>query len=94
MICLQKLYAQNRFSSNMQKDAAVCLAKSFMPHIARDWHSTKNRRLRPDEVYKESTKKVWWKCSQCGYEWFGSVRGRTVNGIGCKKCHRNNPFIL
>jgi hypothetical protein len=54
----------------------------------------KNRRMRPDEVYKESTKKVWWKCTQCGYEWFGSIRGRTVNGIGCKKCHRNNPFIL
>lgn len=67
---------------------------SRMPHIARDWHSIKNRRMRPDEVYKESTKKVWWKCTQCGYEWFGSIRGRTVNGIGCKKCHRNNPFIL
>lgn len=67
---------------------------SCMPHIARDWYGTKNRRLRPDEVYKESTKKVWWKCSQCGYEWFGSNRGRTVNGIGCKKCHRNNSFIV
>ena len=67
---------------------------SCMPHISRDWHNSKNRRLRPDEVYKESTKKVWWKCSQCGYEWFGSIRGRTVNGIGCKKCHRNNSFTL
>ena len=35
---------------------------SCMPHIARDWHGTKNRRLSPDDVYKESTKKVWWKC--------------------------------
>ncbi len=67
---------------------------SHMPHIARDWHSTKNRRMRPDEVYKESTKKVWWKCSRCGHEWFGSIRGRTVNGTGCKKCHRNDNFIL
>lgn len=67
---------------------------SRMPHIAREWHDTKNRRLRPDEVYTESTKKVWWRCSCCGHEWFGSIRGRTVNGTGCKKCHRNAPFIL
>lgn len=67
---------------------------SCVPLVAREWHKTKNRRLKPDEVYKESTKKVWWKCSVCGYEWFGSVRGRTVNGIGCQKCHRNGPFIL
>ena len=66
---------------------------SCMPHIARDWHGTKNRRLSPDDVYKESTKKVWWKCYRCGYAWFGSVRRRTVNGIGCKKCHRNDPFM-
>ena len=73
---------------------------SRMPYIARDWHSTKNRRMRPDEVYKESTKKVWWKCTQCGYEWFGSIRGRTVNGIVCKSARgtirlycKNSPDI-
>ena len=30
-------------------------------------------------------KKVWWKCSVCGYEWKTAISART-RGIGCPAC--------
>ena len=62
--------------------------------ICKEWHPTRNRKLTPDKLYKEATRKVWWKCSKCRYEWFGSVKGRTVDGVGCKKCRKNREFDL
>ena len=56
------------------------------PAVASEWHPTKNRRKSPDSVYKYSTKKVWWKCSRCGHEWYATVRSRAFNEIGCPAC--------
>lgn len=64
--------------------------KSCYPEKCLDWHPTRNRRKRPDKVYKETTDKHWWKCSECGYEWYASVRSRTVDEIGCPRCRKNN----
>ena len=33
------------------------------PEIAKEWHTTKNKTLTPDQVYYASTEKVCWKCS-------------------------------
>lgn len=55
------------------------------PEIAKDWHHTKNLTLKPTDVSKGSTKHVWWKCSDCGYEW-ESIPGRRTCGYGCKQC--------
>lgn len=67
---------------------------SRYPEIARDWHPRKNRKLMPDRVYKETTRKVWWKCTNCGHEWFGAVRARTVDSVGCEKCHPRLEYDL
>ena len=61
--------------------------------IALEWHPTKNRRKKPDKVYKETTDKYWWKCPECGHEWYASVRSRTVDEIGCRKCREKAPII-
>src|SRR3990167_4522119 len=39
----------------------VLLSKSH-PHLAREWHPTKNGNLTPFDVTAGSHKKVWWKC--------------------------------
>ena len=59
---------------------------SRYPSIAEEWHPTKNRKRTPANTVYVSTKKVWWKCNKCGHEWYASVRGRTLNEIGCPKC--------
>ena len=51
------------------------------PHLASEWHPTKNAGLTPDKVTPGSNKKVWWKC-KFGHEWRASV----VNRKGCPYC--------
>ena len=68
--------------------------ESRYPETSKDWHPKKNRKLKPDRVYHQSTRKVWWKCAVCGYEWFGSIRARTVDGVDCKRCLRNKSIDL
>lgn len=58
------------------------------PEIAAEWNYNLNT-LKPENVVEFSTKKVYWKCSSCGYgengEWFSSVFNRS-KGTGCPAC--------
>lgn len=59
------------------------------PHIAAEWHPTRNGDLAPDAVAPRSSKKVWWLCPMCGSEWEAIVAKRTARGTGCPiGCHR------
>lgn len=58
------------------------------PHIARQWHPTKNGSLKPTMVLPKSSKNVWWLCPECGYEWQARIYSRT-GGKGCPNCHPN-----
>jgi len=51
------------------------------PDIALSWHPSLNKDLRPTEVSKGSSKKVWWVCDN-GHEFQCSVANRT-KGVGC-----------
>lgn len=63
--------------------------KSCYPDIARDFHPQKNRKDRPDQIYKHEGKtKRWWQCIDCGHEWRATVLSRTVDGSCCPKCRR------
>ena len=55
------------------------------PHIAKEWHPTKNGDLKPTRVTFGSHKRVWWLC-ECGCEWETEVRRRAVRGDGCPNC--------
>ena len=57
--------------------------KSQYPELAEEW-SDKNE-LHPDMVTTGSSKKVWWKCHICGYEWRAVIKNR-VGGSGCPNC--------
>lgn len=61
--------------------------ESQFPEIADEWHPTLNNDLHSYEVTKGSSKRVWWKCKDCNYEWQSSVSNRTA-GKGCPICGR------
>ena len=55
------------------------------PEIAAEWHPTKNGNFRPSNVIPGSSKKVWWLCDKCGYEWQAPINKRTI-GHKCPCC--------
>jgi very-short-patch-repair endonuclease len=56
------------------------------PEIAREWHPTKNRDLKPEKFRAGSGKKVWWKCFRFkDHEWEANIASR-VKGSGCPSC--------
>ncbi|MBP5275624.1 MAG: zinc-ribbon domain-containing protein, partial [Lachnospiraceae bacterium] len=52
--------------------------------LLKEWHSTKNGNIRPEEVTAASGIKIWWK-GKCGHEWNAAINSR-VNGRGCPVC--------
>lgn len=60
---------------------------ALFPHLAAEWHSTKNGSATPDTVVAGSEKKVWWKCPKGpDHEWEALLSNRTRLGRGCPFC--------
>ncbi len=59
--------------------------KTKNPSLAKEWNYEKNGDLTPDMIAPNSNKKVWWKCSKCGFEWEAVISSRN-HGAGCPKC--------
>ncbi|MBI4528775.1 MAG: zinc-ribbon domain-containing protein [Deltaproteobacteria bacterium] len=58
-----------------------------MPHIARQWHPTRNGALRPVDVVPGSNRRVWWKCPKGpDHVWSGVIVYRTSDDSGCPFC--------
>tara|TARA_B110000971_G_scaffold217363_1_gene254083 strand:- start:1109 stop:2683 length:1575 start_codon:yes stop_codon:yes gene_type:complete len=56
------------------------------PKLVKEWHSTKNGSLVPDQISLGSTKKIWWKCPNGDdHEWEASPNSRG-KGSGCPIC--------
>ena len=58
--------------------------QSQYPHLAQEWHPTKNGTLTPADVVPGTRRKVWWRCEK-GHEWQAAVASR-VSGNGCPIC--------
>ena len=58
---------------------------SEFPYMMSDWNFSKNIDIKPETIATGSNKKVWWKCSACGYEWFQCPNVRKT--CGCTKCN-------
>jgi len=59
---------------------------SAFPQLAKEWHPTLNKDLKPEEVTCGSHKKVWWECS-LGHVWKAVVYSRTSGyRSGCPVC--------
>lgn len=55
------------------------------PHLAKEWHPTKNFPLTPATVIGNNNNKVWWQC-ELGHEWKAIVNNRATKGTGCPIC--------
>ena len=60
---------------------------SNTPDLIIDWHPTKNSTINPFDITTGSSKKVWWLCHKCGYEWQASINNR-AKGRGCSYCSK------
>lgn len=63
---------------------------SEIPYLIKDWNWEKNEEISPYILGSGSPKKVWWKCSFCGYEWEttpGSRSGKKKHG--CPECAKS-----
>lgn len=55
------------------------------PHLAKEWHPTKNLPLTPYDVTANSTKIVWWLCP-VGHEYKMTVHQRHASHTNCPTC--------
>lgn len=60
------------------------------PALASQWHPTKNDHLSLETVYAGTSKKAWWQCPTCTYEWEAVVSSRN-RGRGCANCAGKVP---
>jgi hypothetical protein len=54
-----------------------------IPHLAAQWHPTKNGEVTPDKVSPKANFYAWWMCER-GHEWQSSVCHRSR--FGCPVC--------
>jgi hypothetical protein len=73
------------FCAGKRLSETNALAKRH-PRIAREWHPTRNRPLRPEAVVSGTERRVWWRCARKGHVWQASVASRTREGRGCPMC--------
>lgn len=58
---------------------------TLYPEIAVEWNEYRNGRP-VGLTAKDSEEKVWWICSNCGFEWKMTVINRTKHHAGCPSC--------
>ena len=62
------------------------LLSSYL-ELVKEFHTTKNGNLSPNDFSYGSSKKVWWKCDQGNdHEWEAVVRSRTIRKDKCPFC--------
>lgn len=61
--------------------------------LMKEYDYGKNQDILLDNITTGSSKKIWWKCSECGNEWQASPKNRTRGGTGCPKCGLKNIGI-
>ncbi|MFH1321471.1 MAG: zinc-ribbon domain-containing protein [Bacteroidota bacterium] len=71
------------YCSNKKVDKSNCLLTKN-PELASEWHSSKNGKLKPNEVLPGSDIKAWWACPQ-KHEWESRIGDRN-RGSGCPYC--------
>ena len=89
----------NRSKKNRSTGCPFCTNKKLTkennllkksPNIAKEWHPTKNGKLKPSDVVNGSSKKVWWLCPK-GHSYNSIISGRTsIRAHGCARCSRQS----
>lgn len=88
-VCAKMNRGNAHISALIQKNGSLLDSN---PHIAAEWHPTKNDAITPSEVTTSSGRKVWWLCEK-GHEWESSIANRTSKGLGCPYCSNLKVLI-
>ena len=75
-----------------EKLASVKLANNgslldHHPQLAEEWNYSKNGTITPETITAHNSKKVWWVCKTCGYEWKATISNRSKEH-GCPQCSK------
>jgi hypothetical protein len=55
--------------------------------IAAEWHPTRNGARKPQDFYRYSLVRVWWRCARDpSHEWENTIAARVKRGVGCPYC--------
>jgi rubrerythrin len=76
--CGQRVTKENSVLSYIEKNG------TYGEKLRKEYSSENELGL--DEISYGSGKRVWWKCSTCGYEWEAIVKNRVQYKYGCPKC--------
>lgn len=71
------------YSKRVKKNRSIIKTH---PNIAKLWNYDKNGGLKPEQVFAGSNKKLWWKCSECNYQWEAIVVNITKRNSKCPAC--------
>jgi hypothetical protein len=71
--------------------AASNSLKTQYPLIAKQWHPTRNGKLKPADVTAHSGKKAWWQCRKAKDHVWETTIGLRANGSKCPFCSRVRP---
>lgn len=52
--------------------------------LMKEYNYEKNKDI--DKLTLGSSKKIWWKCSECNNEWEATPKNRFRGGTGCSLC--------
>ena len=90
-ICAKETTIKTRISNLILNGNSL---SSKFPNLSNEWHPSKNFNLHPTDVTPGCNKKVWWKCSNCGYSWLATINNRTNKNSGCPKCSRRSEIYV
>ncbi len=80
--CTKKHMSEKMHYIRLRKSGS--LAETQSP-ILKEWNYEKNNDISPENVTPRASRKVWWKCSECDYEWRATI-GNRMRGSGCPAC--------
>ena len=81
-VCSLKRQGQTKVSNLIKVSGSFA---DKYPELLAEWDYDKNV-MSPSTITPNSSTKVWWKCSVCGYTWRTSVSHRTIRRSGCPAC--------
>lgn len=67
---------------------------TLMPALVKEFHPTKNNKMKPKDISIRSFRTVWWKCPKApDHEWEGRIYERTYEGAGCPFCRNHRLSV-
>ena len=92
--CAEAYYTSIYSRTSLRTGCPVCANKIIVvgkndlatthPDLTKEWHPSKNDKLRPSDIVVGSNRKVWWRC-EIGHSWQATPSARK-SGRGCPIC--------